>query len=69
MLSQQFYVIIDHGISPPRHGREVVYGLNAIDKRFLFKLMPAVKIPGEKSYYTQMVIHTGTRTSGVSFSR
>ena len=35
----RLYVIIDHGISAPGHGIEVVDCLNATEKRFLFQLM------------------------------
>ena len=68
MLSQAFYVIIDRGIIEPGHGREVVYGLNYIDKRFLLQLISIVQLPGPKSYDTQMVMHTGTRTYDVSLA-
>ena len=68
MLSQSFSVIIDRGISAPGHVREVVDGLNAIDKRFLFQLISIVQLPGAQGYDTQMVMHTGTRTYDVSFS-
>ena len=62
------YVIIDRGISAPGYGRKVLYGLNAIEKRFLFQLMSTVQLPGVKGYDTQMVMHTGTCTSDVSLS-
>ena len=68
MLSQDFYIIIDHGISAPGHGREVVYGLNITKKRFLFPFIPTVQLTGAKGYATQIVIHTGTCTSDVSLS-
>ena len=68
MLSPDFYVIIGCDISATGHGREVVDGINFIEKRFLFKLISTVQIPGEKGYDTKMVIHTGIRTSDVSLS-
>ena len=66
MLSQAFYVLIGHGISAPGHYKEVVDGLNAIDKSFILKLMPAKKLPSAKGYDTQMVMHNGTHTYDVS---
>ena len=69
MLSKVFYVIIDHGISVPGHRREVVYGLNATDKSFLFQLISTMQIPGEKTYDTQMEIHSVTPTSDVGLAR
>ena len=69
MLSQAFYVIIYHGISITVNGIEVVDGINNIEKRFIFKLISTVKLPGANSYDTQMVMQTGTRTSNVSFAK
>ena len=69
MLSQSFSVIIDSGIIVPGYGREVVDGLNAINKRFIFQLIATLKLPYAKSYDTHMVMHTGTRTSDVSLAR
>ena len=69
MLSQAFSVIIDRGISEPGHVREVVDGLNVISKRFLYQLMSNLQLLGKKSYDTQMVMRTGTRTSDVSLTR
>ena len=56
MLSQAFSVIIDRGISAPRHIREVVDEL---------QLIPTVQLPGAKGYHTQVIMHTGTHTSYV----
>ena len=69
MLSQVFSVIIDCGISAPRHGRKVVDGLNSIDKRFLLQLMSTVQLTGGKVYNTQMFMHTRTHTSDVGLAR
>ena len=45
-LSQSFNNIIDRGISAQVHGREVVYGLNAKDKIFIFHMMTNVQLSG-----------------------
>ena len=52
MLSQAFSVIIDCGISAPVHVRDLVYGINDIDRIFLFQLMSTMQLPGAKSYDT-----------------
>ena len=31
-----YSVIIDLGISAPGHDKEVVYGINAVDKRYIY---------------------------------
>ena len=69
MLSHEFYVIIECGIIATGHGIELLYGLNAIEKRFLFQLMPTLKLLGAKGYYTHLVMHTGTRTSDINLDR
>ena len=69
MMTQAFYVIIERGIIATGHGREVLYSLNATGKRFILKLTLTMKLPGEKGYETQMVIHTGIRTSDVSLAK
>ena len=41
---QSHSIIIDRGISAPRHGKEVVDDLNATEKRFMYQLMSNVKL-------------------------
>ena len=69
ILSQAISVIVDRGISAPGNDRELVDGLNAIEKMLLLQLMSTVQLLGEKSYDTHMVLHTGTCTSDVSLAR
>ena len=68
MLSQAFFVIIGTGISEPGHGRELVHGINFIEKGFLFQLISSVQLPGANIYDTHTVMHTGTRTFDVSLT-
>ena len=46
VLSQLHSFIFDQDIITPGHGKEVVYGLNAIHKRYMYRLMSTVKLPG-----------------------
>ena len=69
MLAQSYYVIIHCTVSSPGHGREVVYGLRATDKRFLFWLVVTVQLPCSKCYDTQMVIQSTAYTTDVSLSK
>ena len=46
VMSQCYPIFIDRGISGPGHGKEVVDGLNDVDKRYIYKLMSKVQIPG-----------------------
>ena len=46
VMSQCYSIIIDRGISAPGHGKEVVDGLNDVDKRYIYQLMSKVKLTG-----------------------
>ena len=39
MLSKSFNITIDSGVSAQGHGKEVVHGLNATEKWFIFHSM------------------------------
>ena len=48
-MSQCYSVIIDCGISAPGYGKEVVDGINVIDKRYIYQLMLNIQLPGCKN--------------------
>ena len=58
-------MIIDGDISASGPGAEVVDGLNATDKGFIFHLMATVQLPGGKRFDTQMSVHTATQHTDV----
>ena len=60
VMSQTYSIIIDRGISAPGHGKELVYGLNAVDKCYIYQLMSKVQLPGSVRFDSQIKIHTGT---------
>ena len=47
---QCFSIIIDQGISAPGHGKEVVDGIDAIAKRYIYQLMSNVQLTGSKTF-------------------
>ena len=47
---QYYSIIVDRGISAPGHGKEVVDGLNAINKLYIYQLMSNVQLPGSKIF-------------------
>ena len=53
-LSQCYSVIIDQGISAPGHGKEIVDGLNAVDKRYIYQFMSNIQLPGSHIFDSQM---------------
>ena len=55
------------GISAPGNGKKVVYGLNAVDKRYINQLMLTFKLPGSNIFDHQMQIHTGNQKYYVSY--
>ena len=68
-MSQTYSIIIDHGISAPGHGKEVVDGINAVDNRYIYQLMSKVQLPGLVRFYAQIKIHPGTENKDVSLAR
>ena len=69
VMSQCYFIIIDRGISAPGHGKEVVYGLNAVDKRYIYQLMSKAKLPGSVIFYSQIKMHTGTENKDISLAQ
>ena len=47
----------------------MVDGINAIDKRYIYQLMPTVKLPGSNRFDSQMQMHTVTQKYDVSLAR
>ena len=69
VLSQRHSIIIDRGISAPGHGKEVVDGINAIDKRYIYQLMSNVQLPGSKTFDSQILMHSCTPKNDVSLAK
>ena len=69
VMSQCYSIIIDRGISAHGHGKEVVDGLNAVDKRYIYQLIYNVKLPGSVRFYSQIKMHTGTEKEDVILSK
>ena len=57
-MSQYYSVIIDLGITAPGHGKEVVYGINAIDNCYIYQLMSNVQLNGSKIFDPQIHMYT-----------
>ena len=68
-MSQCYSVTIDQGISATGHGKEVVDGINDIDKRYIYQLMYNVQLPGSKLFYYHMQMHTSTQNNDVSLGK
>ena len=68
VLSQSHSIIIDRGISAPGNGKDVVHGLNAIDKKYIYQLMSNVQLPGSKISDSQILMHSCTPKKYVSMA-
>ena len=68
-MSQCYSIIIDQGISATGNGKEVVDGINAVDKRYIYQLMSTVQLPGSKIFYSQIKMHTGTQKYDVILAK
>ena len=69
VMSQCYSIIIDQGIIARGHGREVVDGINAVDKCYIYQFMSTVNLPGSNIFDSQMQMHTGTPKYDVSLSK
>ena len=69
VLSQCLSLIIDRGISAPGHGKDVVDGLNSIDKRYMYQLMCTVQLPGSKKSDSQILMYSCTPIKDVSLAK
>ena len=48
MLSMKYNIVIDRAVGAPGHGKDVVDGLNAVDKRYLKQCMFRLLHPEQK---------------------
>ena len=69
VISQGYPVIFNWGISAPGHEKEVVYGINAFDNRYIYQLMSNVKLTGPNRFDSQMQIHIINQNNDVSFDK
>ena len=69
VMSQSYSVIMDRGISAYVHGKEVVDGLNAIHKRYIYQMMSTVQLPGSIRFDSQIQMHIGTQEDNVSLAK
>ena len=69
VMSQCYSVIIDWGISAPRHVKYVVDVINAVDKSYIYQLVSNIHLPGSNRFYSQMKIHTGNQKYDVSLAQ
>ena len=69
VMYQCYYIIFDPGISAPGNSKEFVYGLNAVDKRYIYQLMSIFQLPGSNRFDSQMQMHTSKQNNDVSLAK
>ena len=69
VLNQCYSIIIDRGISTPGHGKEVVDGINATDKRYTYQLMSNIQLQRSTLFYSQIIIHSCTEKNDASLDK
>ena len=69
MLVHYYNTIIECGVGPPGHYRDVVDGINDTETWFISTLMKNVQFTGSKGYNNQMAMHAPTNKGEVSLSK
>ena len=69
VMSQTYSLIINRGISEPGHGKELVDGLNAVDKCYIYQLMSKVQLPGSVRFDSHIKMYTGTENKDVILAK
>ena len=66
---QCYSIIIDRVINVPGNGKEVVDGLNAVDKRYIYQLMSTAQLPVSNIFDPQMQIKTSNQKYDVILAK
>ena len=69
VMSQCYSILIDQGIGAPGHGKDIVYGLNDVDKCYIYQLMSTVQLPGSNTFDSQIQIHNGNQKYNVRLAK
>ena len=69
IMSQCYSIITVRVISAPGHDKEVVDGLNTVDKQYIYQFMFTVQLTGSNIFDPQMQIHTGTQKYDVILAK
>ena len=70
MLSTKFNINIDRAIGAPGHGKDIVDGLNAVDKHYLKKIMRITKCAHEdNSDIKKIKVHTVHEDENISIAK
>ena len=62
-------VIIDQGISPPGNDKEMVNGINIVEKCYMYQLMSNVQLPVSRKFDSQILMYSCTTKNDVSLNK
>ena len=69
VMSQCYSIKIYLVISAPGYGKEVVDGINATDKHYIYQLMSNVQLPHSKIFESHIQMHTSTQINDVCLAK
>ena len=69
VLSQHHSIIFYRGMSAPGHDKDVVGGINSIDKLYMYQLISTVQLPGSKRFEKHIILHSCTQKNYVSLAK
>ena len=69
VMPQCYSAIIDHGTNATGHNKEVVNGINSINKIYIYQLMSNVQLLGSKTFDLQILMHSCTPKNDVSLAK
>ena len=68
-LSKSYQIVLDRAVDTPGHGKDVVDGFNAVQKRYLATCLRMRSTPEKyKNENKRMIVETKTEKGEVSFS-
>ena len=69
VMSQCYSVIIYRVISAPGHGKEVVDGINDVDKRYIYQFVSNVQLPVSNRFDSRMKMNNGNKNDDVCLAK
>ena len=69
VLSQCWSILFYLDIIAPGHGKDVVDGINDIDKCYIYQFMSNNKLPGSKTFDSQIIMNSCTENNDFSLAK
>ena len=69
VMSKCYSVITDRGISAPVYDKELVGGINDIDKSYIYQFMSNIQLTRSKTFDSQIIMNYSTQNNDVSLDK